>query len=229
MLRRINKPATLAALVAVPVALFFAFQYAPTMEEGFTSPLAQKIFYFHVSAALAGYIGFGVVLITSIIYLKNRDPNMDRWAISAAEVGVVLLTITILTGPIWARAEWGVFWRLNDMKLMAALILWLIYIGYVILRKNIGQEEEARLAAVYAILGFAAVPTSFIAQRVWKSLHPTVIATESGGMGPKVATAFGISIIAFVILFIALLIFRKRIEDARAKIKNMKIKTEGVK
>ncbi|KXA89164.1 hypothetical protein AKJ57_05760 [candidate division MSBL1 archaeon SCGC-AAA259A05] len=222
MWKKINNASTLVALVTIPIALYFGFQYAPLFEEGFSAPYAQKIFYFHVSAAISGYVGFFIVLLSSIAFLKKRDPNIDRWAVSAAEVGVVLLSITILIGPLWAKAEWGVFWRLHDPKLMSALVLWLVYIGYVVLRRNIGGEREARLAAVYAILGFTTVPISFVAQRIWRSLHPTVIVSKSGGMGPKVATAFGFSVIAFLSLFAALLIWRKRIEDSKFEIKMIK-------
>ncbi|KXA88933.1 hypothetical protein AKJ62_04160 [candidate division MSBL1 archaeon SCGC-AAA259D14] len=222
MWRKINNATTLATLVAIPITLYFVFQYAPLLTEGFSDPLAQKIFYFHVSAAISGYIGFFIVLISSIIFLKKSDSNVDRWAVSAAEVGVVLLSITILTGPVWAKAEWGVFWRLQDPKLMSALVLWLVYIGYVVLRKNIGEEREARLAAVYAILGFTTVPISFVAQRVWRSLHPTVIVSKTGGMGPKVASTFAASVIGFAILFFALLIWRKRIEDSKFEIEKVK-------
>ncbi|KXB03261.1 hypothetical protein AKJ45_02085 [candidate division MSBL1 archaeon SCGC-AAA261F19] len=226
MLEKINRAAILSALVAIPAVLFVAFQYAPVLTEGFTEPLAQKIFYFHVSSAIAGYLGFCVILVASILYLRTEDQNMDRWAISAAEVGVVLLTVTMLTGPIWAKAEWGVFWRFGDIKLMMVLILWLVYIGYMVLRANIRGEEGSRVAAVYAILGFVAVPISFLAQRLWRSLHPTVIVSGSGGMGPKVAVAFGVSVLAFIILFVALLLWRKRIEDAKSRIENIKSEME---
>lgn len=225
-LKEINTILLWIALIAIPVTLYVAFEYAPLLGEGFTAPVAQKIFYFHVSAALVGYIGFTAVLIASILYLRTGDPNMDRWAVSAAEVGVVLLTITMLTGPLWAKAEWDVFWRFNDTKLMVALVLWLVYVGYVVLRENIGGEEEGRMAAIFAIFGYVAVPVSFIAQRVWRSLHPTVIATESGGMGPKVSTAFGVSIIAFIILFVFLMLWRKRVEDSRFEIEEIKSKME---
>jgi heme exporter protein C len=191
-----------------------------------TAPVAQKIFYFHMPSAWISYVAFFTTLLASALYLKTRDPKYDRWAHSAAELGVLFATIAISTGPIWAKEEWGVYWRWNDLKLVTTFILWLVYIGYLMLRASVvDQGTKARLSAVYGIIGFITVPMSLLSARVaplLRSSHPVVIATKGGGLSPEAGLTIGVALLAFSALYITMLIKRVEIAEADEELEELK-------
>jgi heme exporter protein C len=193
-----------------------------------TAPVAQKIFYFHMPSAWACYLAFGVTLAGSALFLKTRDHRFDRVAYSSAEIGIVFATIAILTGPVWAKQEWGVYWRWDDMKLVTTFVLWLVYIGYLSLRAAISEPStKARVSAVYGILSFITVPMSFLSSRVaplLQSSHPQVIATSSGSLSPQAGMTIGIAVVAFTVLFITMLIKRVEIAEAEEELEELKRK-----
>jgi heme exporter protein C len=193
-----------------------------------TAPVAQKIFYFHMPSAWACYLSFGVTLVGSALFLTTRDHKYDRVAYSSAEIGIVFATIAILTGPVWAKQEWGVYWRWDDMKLVTTFVLWLVYIGYLSLRAAISEPSiKARVSAVYGILSFITVPMSFLSSRVaplLQSSHPQVIATSSGSLSPQAGMTIGIAVIAFTAVFITMLIKRVEIAEAEEELEELKRK-----
>jgi heme exporter protein C len=196
-----------------------------------TAPVAQKIFYFHMPSAWVCYLAFGITLLASVFYLKTRNQRYDRWAHSSAELGVVFATIAILTGPIWAKQEWGVYWRWDDTKLVTTFILWLVYIGYLSLRAAISEPSaRSRISAVYGILGFITVPMSFLSARIaplLSSSHPEVIASSSGSLSPEAGMTIGIAVVAFTVLFITMLIKRVEIAESEEEIEELKRKIGG--
>jgi len=196
-----------------------------------TAPVAQKIFYFHMPSAWASYLAFGVTLLASVVYLRTRNQKYDHWAHSSVEIGVVFATIAILTGPIWAKQEWGVYWRWDDTKLVTTFILWLVYIGYLSLRAAIAEPStKARISAVYGILGFITVPMSFLSARVaplLQSSHPEVIASSTGSLSVEAGLTVGIAVIAFTLLFITMLIKRVEIAESEEEIEELKRKIGG--
>ncbi len=196
-----------------------------------SAPVAQKIFYFHMPSAWSSYLSFGVALLASALYLRKRDPKYDRWAHSSVEIGIVFATIAILTGPVWAKQEWGVYWRWNDTKLVTTFILWLVYIGYLSLRAAIVEPStKARISAVYGILGFITVPMSFLSARIaplLSSSHPEVIASSSGSLSAEAGTTVGISVVAFTLLFITMLIKRVEIAETEEEIEELKRRIGG--
>ncbi len=203
------------------------FTFGPAGEFGImTAPIAQKIFYFHMPSAWACYLAFGVTLAGSALFLKTRNERYDKVAYSAAEIGIVFATIAILTGPVWAKQEWGVYWRWNDMKLVTTFVLWLVYIGYLSLRAAITEpESKARVSAVYGILGFISVPISFLSSRVaplLESSHPQVIASSSGSLSPQAGVTIGVAVVAFTVLFITMLIKRVEIAEAEDELEELK-------
>src|SRR5512142_759098 len=138
----ITRGIVVVALFNIAVALYMALFYAPTER---TMGDAQRIFYFHVPSAWVGFLAFFVVFVASVMYLWRRERKWDAVALSAAEIGVVFTTLVLLTGPLWAKAAWGVFWTW-DAKLTATLVLWMIYLGYLMLRNNAEGERRARFA-----------------------------------------------------------------------------------
>lgn len=218
------------SLIITLIAIYMALIYTPEVDtdKGWAAPKAQKIFYFHVPSAWVSYLAFGVVFVCSIIYLKTNSRKWDIIAYSSAEIGVVFCTLAIITGPIWAKAEWGVFWRWEDVKLFMTLVLWLIYLSYVALRAEGGMSDQsARLAAVFGIIGFICVPLSFAANRIWSQFHPTVIATPRGSVQPIMMQALIVAVIAFTLLYIYLLIMRIELENLNTKVEELKEQIGG--
>ncbi len=144
----------LATAGLLAVALWMALFYAPReMMMGD----AQRIFYFHVPSAWIGFLAFFVVFTASLLFLRTRQRRWDALALASAEIGVVFTTLVLLTGPLWAKVVWGVFW-VWDARLTTTLILWLIYVAYLMLRSSAEGERRQRLAAVLGIVGFLDVP-----------------------------------------------------------------------
>jgi heme exporter protein C len=210
---------TSAALVLSGIML--AFLIAPPHE---SMGDVQRIFYFHVASAWIAYVAFAVTFITSILYITSKDFKWDNWAVSSAEIGVVFTTLAILTGPMWAKAVWGVYWRWEDLKLLMTLVLWLVFIAYLVLRANVpSRRTKASLAAVFSVVGMVCVPLSFAANRIWVQYHPTVIASDQGeivseGMLPALIVA----VFAMTFLYLAILLMRvdvARLQDRTDELK----------
>lgn len=205
---RVLVPLTLISLAA---ALGMALYYAPTEK---TMGDAQRIFYFHVPSAWIGFLAFFLVFVGSVMYLLKGSHKWDTLALSAAEIGVVFTTLVLVTGPIWAKSAWGTYWTW-DARLTTTLILWFIYIGYLTLRSTVDDIRKARLAAVLGIVGFLDVPVIYLSVTIWRTMHPTLIISDSGGLEPEMRTTFFVALAAFTVLFALLLAARVRLEQKR--------------
>src|SRR5256712_8110838 len=170
-------PLVCAAMLA---ALWLVFMAVPTERE---MGIVQRIFYFHVASAWVAFLGFFLVAGASAVYLWNGARTADRLAEAAAEVGVLFCTLVLVTGPIWARPVWGVWWTW-DPRLTMTVILWLIYASYLMLRA-FGSEDEAvrRYAAVLGIVGVLDIPLLMVAVRLLRGMHPAVITRNEGASG----------------------------------------------
>ncbi len=201
-------------LLNIAVGLYMALFFAPTER---TMGDAQRIFYFHVPSAWVGFLAFFIVFLASLMFLWRRERKWDALALSAAEVGVVFTTLVLLTGPLWAKKAWGAFW-VWDARLTTTLILWLIYIGYLMLRSTAESERRARFAAVLALVGFLDVPIIFLAVQLWRTQHPSLIITDPGGLTPPMTQTLMVCLLSFTLLFVFLLIHRVRLEQARDQV-----------
>jgi len=204
----------IVALINIAIALYMALFYAP---REVTMGDAQRIFYFHVPSAWVGFLAFFIVFIASLLYLWKRERKWDALALSAAEIGVVFTTLVLLTGPLWAKKAWGAFW-VWDARLTTTLILWMIYIGYLMLRGSAEGDRRARFAAVLAIVGFLDVPIIYISVQLWRTMHPTLLITESGGLAPQMTQTLMVALLSFTLLFVFLLIQRVRLEQSRDQV-----------
>ena len=203
----------------VPVVLLVAvvfFVRAPFMIDSVryesTMGLIQKIFYFHVPAAITTFVSAFVCGIASVIYLVRRRPLADHVALAAAELAVVFGLIVLVTGPIWARKAWGVWWQW-EARLMATLIMWMVFVAYLMLRRFGGAGAEV-LAAAVGLFGMALVPFVYWSVNVWRTLHPTtnVVITLPSDM----LAVFGWCVVGFLLLYFVLLMLRVRLEVSRA-------------
>lgn len=187
-------------LGAMLVNLYLIFMFAPTER---TMGVVQRIFYFHVPSAWVAFLAFFIVFVASVLYLMTRNPKYDRLGLASAEVGVAFCTIVLVTGPIWAKPAWGIWWTW-DARLTSTLVLWFIYAGYLLLRGFVEEpRRKALLAAVVGIVGFVDVPIVYMSIRWWRTQHPQpVLAGGAGsGLNPEMKVAFFFSLAVFTLLF----------------------------
>lgn len=192
--------------------------YAPIER---TMGVVQKVFYFHISSAWIGMLAFVVVFLCSILYLWRRSEEVNQVAVASAEIGVVFISCTLLTGPIWAYPIWNTWWTW-DPRLTTTLVLWFMYAAYIALQGGGAAENRRRFAAVYGIIAFINVPLVFFSARWWRSIHPVIVSSEGMNLDPRMKTALYASIIAFSALYVHLakmrlsvLRLRKRVETLR--------------
>jgi heme exporter protein C len=206
----------LATLVFILAGLYMAFLYAPTEVN---MGLVYRIFFFHLGTIAAGFLAITLVAIAGIAYLRTNSRQWDRIAEGSAEIGVVFCTIALISGSIWARPIWGVWWTW-DPRLTSFLILWLIYIAYLMLRATARDDPRvARFSAVFGIIGFLDVPIVIVSARYWRAISPVLFQENAQGItfgltGEMVQTVL-VCIIGFVLLFVWLLAQRVRLETLR--------------
>lgn len=192
----------LITFFTMSIALYMVFIWSPiekVMRE------VQKIFYFHVGTAWVGFFAFFVVFVCSIMYLKTKERKWDIIAASAAEIGVVFITLVIITGPIWAKSAWNTWWTWEP-RLTTSLILWFIYIAYVLVRaSSVENEKKARLSAIFGIIGFVDVPIVFLSIKWWSVAHPFLIENGKMSLEPAMFQTLMVSVLAFTLLFFYLL------------------------
>jgi heme exporter protein C len=202
------------------------FAGAPFMIEGApyetTMGLVQKIFYFHVPSAMMMFISAFVCGIASAIFLFRRSRLADHVAVASAELAAVFGIIVLVTGPLWARVAWGVWWQW-DARLTSTFVLWMIFMAYLLLRRYGGPGSD-RLGAGLALFGMANVPFVYWSVNVWRTLHPktSVVMTLGPGMRP----VFWWCVFAFLLLYAGLLAARTRLEAQRAAVDELYLALE---
>jgi heme exporter protein C len=203
----------------IVIALYMVFVWVPTEA---SMGIVQRIFYFHVPSAWAGFLAFAVVFVTSILYLAKRDRKWDLVAHSSAQLGVLFTTLVLLSGPIWARPVWGVWWTWEP-RLTTALVLWVIYVAYLLVRGYASDREQgARFAAVIGIVGFFDVPIVFLSISWWRTQHPGPLVFQSGGLAPSMLATLLVSVAAFTSLYWVLLLRRVALKRSQDDIEQLK-------
>lgn len=200
----------IVVFVTMLAALYLVFMVVPNERE---MGIVQRIFYFHVSSAWVAFAGFFVVAAASGVYLWNGSRTADRLAAAAAESGVLFCTFVLVTGPIWARPIWGVWWTW-DPRLTMTVVLWTIYVSYLMLRTFGGEEESIRrYAAVLGIIGVLDIPIIRVSVKLMRGVHPEVLTRkEGGGLGdPSMYTALYVSALALTLLAAWFVVLRMRI------------------
>jgi heme exporter protein C len=187
-----------------------------------TMGLVQKIFYFHVPSWFAMFTAVFVCGIASAAYLFKGRQDADRIAVSAAEIAVLFGALGLVTGPLWGRKAWGVWWQW-EARLTMAFLLELIFMAYLLVRKYGGPGSE-KLAAAMALFGMANVPFVYVSVNIWRTLHPmtTVVPT----LGPGMRGAFWFCVAAFMLLFAVLLTLRVRLQEQRAALDELYLAEE---
>ena len=187
-----------------------------------TMGLVQKIFYFHVPSWFAMFTAVFLCGIESAIFLFRKKPSADRIAVAAGEVAVLFGMMGLVTGPLWGRKSWGIWWPW-DARVTMALLVELTFIAYLLVRKFAGPGSE-KLAAAVAIFGMFNVPFVYMSVNIWRTIHPktSVVPTLPGGMpGP-----FWFSVVAFLSLCALLITARTHLENQRAALDALYLEEE---
>ena len=208
-----------AGLTLILAALVAVFVQAPTERH---LGDVQRIFYFHVACAWTAFLSFFLVFVGSLAYLRTRKAAWDALAVSAAEIGVVFTSIALLTGSVWAKHAWGTWWEWEP-RLTTTLLLWLIYVAYLMLRSAIPEaSKRATFSAVFGVVGFVDVPIVFMSIRWWRSIHPAVVTGRGMDLDVAMYPAFFLSLAAFSLVFVYLLVLRASLERSHQQLEEMK-------
>lgn len=208
--------AAVVVLLLLTYGLYQAMEVAPTE---LTMGDVQRIFYYHVPSAWTAFLLFFVNFGASIWYLVRRDPAADAVAVTTAEVGVVFCTIVLVTGPLWARPVWGIWWTW-DARLTSTLVLWLIYVSYLILRRFSSGGQTPVLAAALAIFGFADVPLVYLSIWFFRTQHPQPVVGGGGALDPRMGHALLINWVAFLAFALLVCWLRYRLEILKRAVEN---------
>jgi heme exporter protein C len=203
---------TLLALALVMFAAAPAIIHMAPYES--TMGLVQKIFYFHVPAAIMMLLIAIFAGITSGIYLFRGARWADHWSVAAAEQVVVFGLMTLITGPLWGRKAWGVYWDW-DVRQTSSLLLWMTFMSYLLLRRFGGPGSD-KLAAGVALFGMASSPFVYVSVNYWRTLHPKT--TVLGSLVPPMAAPVWFCMAAFVVMSIALFAMRVQLQEQRERV-----------
>ena len=223
---------TVITAISMLITFYLALFYAPTdANQG----QVQRILYVHVGGFTAGSTAFFMTVVAGIMYLRTRDLKWDRLAISSVEIGLPLMTVTLLTGMAWARPIWNTWWT-SDPRLNSMAVMWLLYAAYLTLRSAIDSpDRRARFASVYGILAFISVLYVFIVIRIRPdTLHPVILGPSvynplaKGGFelrtSPAIGMTMGIGSTAWMLLAFTLVWYRVRAENIAEKVQAIKLR-----
>ena len=211
---RVGHWINLIALLLLAGIYLRALAYTPVEA---SQGLAQKIFYLHVPAAIWAETAMIFVGLASIFYLFTKDPRLDRFAASSAEVGTIFCAIVLTTGPIWGKPIWGTWWSW-DARLTFTLFLFLLYVGYLLLRNAVPDPgARARFAAVLGICGMCEVPFIHLSVYMFPTLHPMPIVLQPGRpkLPGSMLTTWLLSLGVFTLFYVGFVMQRYGISDLR--------------
>jgi heme exporter protein C len=210
--------------LAVLVAAMFAYAPISIANAPYESTmlLVQKIFYFHVPSWFVMFAGAFLCAFASARYLAGGSRSADHYAVAGAELAVVFGLMGLITGPLWARKAWGVWWEW-DVKLTLALVVWLTFVAYLLLRRYGGAGSE-KLAAGVGIFGAANIPFVYYSVNWWRTIHPKTSVVPS--LGPGMRGTFWFCVAAFMLLMVLLVAMRVRLERQRALVDDLFLELE---
>lgn len=212
-----------ATAVLMVITLYLVYFWVPTEQ---VMGVVQRIFYFHVPLATGAFLGYTVIFVASIVYLVRPSARWDAVAHASAEVGLLFTTLMLLSGVLWSKPVWGIWWDWSP-RLTTSLILWFIYVGYLMLRAYAPRGSRgARYAAVLGVIGFVDVPIIYLSTRLWRDVHPVQMVgpgAEAGALDPSMETTLLIAIVTFIVLFSYLVVERYRLRRAEEDMERMQL------
>ena len=204
------------AILLVIASAYASFYIAP---EERTMGLIQRIFYFHVACAWAGFTAFFLCFIGNLLYVWKRRQKYDWLGVAGAEVGLAFTTVVLITGPIWAHPVWGIWWTW-DALLTSTFVLWLLYVSYLLLRTLVEEpDRRALLSSLFGIFAFIDVPLVFGAIRWWRTQHPqpVIMGGQGSGLDPTMKAVFFFSAFAMHVLMAFLTAERYSLEKLQTE------------
>jgi heme exporter protein C len=214
------------AILLVIAAAYASFFIAPTER---TMGDIQRIFYFHVGSAWAAMDVFFVCFVANLLYVWRREQKYDSLGVSCAEVGLVLTTVVLITGPIWAKPVWGIWWTW-DARLTSTFVLWLLYVSYLLLRSLIEEaDRRALLSALFGIFAFIDVPLVFFSIRWWRTQHPSPVIMGGSGSGlePTMRKVLFFNALALNVFALFLVVERYVLERTKHDVEQLQREAEA--
>jgi heme exporter protein C len=214
------------AVALVSLGAYAAFYVAPDER---TMGVIQRIFYFHAATAWAGETTFSVCFLANLLYVWKRQPKYDWLGVTCAEVGAACITVVLITGPIWAKPVWGIWWTW-DARLTSTFVLWLLYISYLLLRTLIEEpDRRALLSALFGIFAFVDVPIVFGAIRWWRTQHPApvIMGGPGSGLDPTMRKVFFFNVLAMLVLAAFLIVERYLLEETKHDVEILQREAEA--
>jgi len=211
----------LGAIAAVLLArdLYSIFMQLP---DEASQGMIYRIIFFHVPAAITAMLCAGVTCVTSVAYLLTKNLRYDAVSVAVTEVGLAFLAANLVTGSIWGRIIWGIWWTW-DARLTSALVCWLLYAGYLMLRRAIEDPTaRARIAAVFNIFAFVDVPIVIFSIKWWRTQHPQPVFWGGGSIDPAMYVTAVLNLIALVLLAVVLSLIRLRQEEVQREIDSLR-------
>jgi heme exporter protein C len=205
-----------AVLFAAAPLIVYGAPYESTMG------LVQKIFYFHAPVGMMMFLSAFVSGIAGAVFLFGKRERAERLTAAAAELVVLFGTMVLVTGPLWGRKAWGVWWQW-DARLTSSLLLWMIFVAYLLVRRYGGPGSE-KLAAAVAVFGMANVPFVYLSVNIWRTVHPKTTVVPS--LGPGMRGAFWFCVLAFLLLYGLLLAVRTRLGEQRAALERLYLEAD---
>jgi heme exporter protein C len=210
----------------VVAGAYAAFFIAPTER---TMGDLQRIFYFHAATAWAALDTFFVCFVANLLYVWKRRQAFDSLGVASAEVGIACTTVILITGPIWAKPAWGIWWTW-DARLTSTFVLWLLYISYLLLRSLIEEpDRRALLSALFGIFAYVDVPLVFFSIRWWRTQHPApvIMGGPGSGLDPTMKKVFFFNVLAMHVLALFLIIERYALEKMKTDVEILQRELEA--
>jgi heme exporter protein C len=214
------------AVLLVIAGAYGAFFIAPTER---TMGVLQRIFYFHAATAWAGMDAFFVCFVSNLLYVFLRQQKYDSAGVASAEVGLACTTVVLLTGPIWAKPAWGIWWTW-DARLTSTFVLWLLYISYLLLRSLIDEpDRRGLLSALFGIFAYIDVPLVFFSIRWWRTQHPApvIMGGPNSGLDPTMSKVFFFNVLAMHVLALFLIVERYGLEKMKSEVEILQREAEA--
>jgi heme exporter protein C len=220
----IRSLSAVAVILLLAASAYGAFFLVPTEA---TMGIVQRIFYLHAPCGMTALSAFLICFIGNLGHLFKRQPKWDWLAVSSAEVGLAFCTVVLLTGPIWAKPAWGVWWAW-DARLTSTLVLWLLYLSYLILRTLVEDpDRRALISSFYGVFIFLDVPLVYGSIWWWRTQHPQPVVFTSGGLDPTMRKVFYLSWFSLTALMALLIRQRYELEQARGEAEVLARELEG--
>lgn len=214
--------ATAAVSILVGFAIYGALIWAPTER---TMGFLQRIFYFHVSSEIAAMLAFSIAFIGNLTYLGTRKNQWDWLSLAAVEVGIIFTTMGTVGGSIWAKPAWGIWWTWDE-RLTSAFVMWLLYVGYLLLRRLVeSPERRALISAVYGAFAYLDVPLVYFSIWWWRTQHPGPMIV-TGKLAPDMLKVFLLSFVALSSVMALLIRQRYMLEALRHSAEELQIEIE---